>query len=87
MIVDYIEMLSRKHTASKDSLILDAIERRDGTALIFLSQAKHRGLITQFPDGREIFVWDGKPLIEFYPITTSFDGTKMKVEQKYRLYT
>lgn len=87
MIVDDIEMLSDKHITSKDSLILDAIERRDGTALIFLSQARHRGSITQFPDGREVFSWDGKPLIEFYPIQTSLDGLKMTVTQKYRTLT
>jgi len=62
----------------------------DGECVIVTpDRIRRHGVIAKLADGREVFSWDGKPLIEFYPIETSFDATemKMKVTQKYRLYT
>ena len=82
----YIDILSERYSASKDRLIKEAILKNDGVecAVIDGDRVKLHGTMTHWPDGRETFEWYGKPLIEFYPIQTSFDGTKMTVTQKYR---
>jgi hypothetical protein len=82
----YIDVLTERYSLSKDQLISEVILKNDGIecAVVDLDRVKLHGTITRWPDGRETFEWDGKPLIEFYPIQTSFDGTKMTVTQKYR---
>ena len=87
MIEEFIKVLMENHSAQKDKLIKTAIGTNNDWVLFDLSQIAKRGQRNIFPDGREVFIWDGKPLIEFYPIETSFDGTKMTVTQKYRVYT
>lgn len=79
-------MLSGRVVLSKDQLIKEVILKNDGIecAVIDLDRVKLRGTMTSWPNGRETFYWDGKPLIEFYPIQTFFDGVKTTVTQKYR---
>jgi hypothetical protein len=87
MIDKLIETLMERQVRQKEELIKTAIGINDNAILLDLSSVPRRGQRNVFPDGREVFVWDGKPIIEFYPIETSSDGAKMTVTQRYRIYT
>ena len=87
----YAEDLFNTHLSSRDRLIAKAILKTggaDSAAAIFIDHnlIKRHGTMTHFPDGREIFAWDGKPVIEFYPPTMDLDGVNMKISQNYRTF-
>ncbi len=80
-----------KDTASavvnqKDAAILAAIVSHcpDFTTLN-TEEVKHRGRFEVYPDKTEIFVWDGQPILKFWPMELSMENGKITATQAYQV--
>lgn len=71
----------------KDAVILQVIHGTGATEVTMLSldAIKHRGQFHHYPDRTEVFLWDGKPVIEFQPFGMKQEGLKITASQPYRL--
>jgi len=74
----------------KESVLLAAIRlvspELPNFTIGVMEQYKNRGRFEIYPDKTEVFVWDGKPLIKFYPIKIDCgDSEKCIVSQYYQL--
>lgn len=71
----------------KDAIILQAIHGAGATGITManLDAIKRRGQFHHYPDKTEVFLWDGKPLIEFQPFEVKQEGMKITASQPYRL--
>lgn len=71
----------------KDAIIVQAI--RDTGEVDFTvantEAIRQRGRFEVYPDKTEIFVWDGKPLIQFMPLEIKQEGMKITASQPYRV--
>ena len=54
----------------------------DKAYMIDIEQFKRHGLRKLFPDGREEFSYDGKPLFEVMPLEFAKEGDKYMVSQR-----
>ena len=79
--------LSKSMGTGKDAIILQAIidSGETGITMVNLEAFKQRGRFEIYPDKTEIFVWDGKPLIQFQPLEIKQEGLKITASQPYRL--
>lgn len=84
MIKEHVKALIKSQIAQKEEIIKKAIGISNYFIILNSEQISKRGQINIFPDGRELFIWDGKPIIEFYPPKYSFNGTILTVTQNYR---
>lgn len=77
---------SKSMIMGKESIIRKAIIDSDTDMVIVnLKVIKERGRFEIYPDKTEVFVWDGKPLIQFEPMEIKQDGCKVTLSQPYRL--
>lgn len=71
----------------KDSVIMQAITNTgiSGFMMFGSDDFRRRGRFEVYPDKTEIFLWDGKPLIEFQPMELNMENGKITASQPYRL--
>lgn len=80
-----------KDTAStvvgqKDAAILAAIVSHwPDFMMVNTEEIKHRGRFEVYPDKTEIFVWDGQPILKFWPMELSMKNGKITASQAYKL--
>lgn len=89
MIEDLVLNLARQNMASRENILTTEL-RKMGVLDALDPKNRHCGEIMVYPGGREVFVWHGVPLVEFFQTemtqTQSPDGqVTIKIEQKYRL--
>lgn len=91
MLDDLIHNIAKQQAQSRDNILVTALETL-GVSVSDALDAKNprRGQVLVYPDKREVFVWDGIPLIEFFPMTMRQelgpDGSvKIVVDQKYKV--
>ena len=84
----YTKMVAKALVKNKDDLLFSLIPGAADAVLFDYEQIKRRGALTMFPDGRQVFSWDGKPLVEFYQIESAIDGNgRITMTQPYRMLT
>lgn len=81
MISDLTSQLAETMAIKKDAIISEAL---DGIYFINQDELTRRVRIERLPDGREIFLLDGEPKIEFYPIEINIQEGSGTISQKYR---
>lgn len=81
MISDLTSQLAETMAIKKDAIISEAL---DGICFINQDELTRRVRIERLPDGREIFLLDGEPKIEFYPIEINIQEGSGTISQKYR---
>jgi hypothetical protein len=71
----------------KDAIIMRAIIDSGATeiTMVNLKAFRQRARFEIYPDKIEIFIWDGKPLIQFHPLEIKQEGLKITASQSYRL--
>lgn len=71
----------------KDAIIVQAIldTGEVGFTMANIAAIRQRGCFEVYPDKTEIFVWDGKPLIQFMPLEIKQEGLKITASQPYRV--
>lgn len=74
--------VAKAMVASKDAILLKALQARE-PELKMLDIPK-RGRTEVYPDKTEIFFWDNEPIIEFWPVESSFVDNTIKFAQKYK---
>jgi hypothetical protein len=80
-----IENMRREVISSKEKVIHTLITKETGSAIIDIEVVKQRGMLEVFPDGSEVFRWDGAPRIVFFPIGITHHGGKAQITQQYQI--
>jgi len=89
ILSQHVSNITAKIVESRSRIILNAVRKAEGLAptddipACFVLDT-NRAALHVFPDGREVFLWDFKPLVEFYPPTFRMDGNTTKCEQNYK---
>ena len=78
-LTDIYDDFAAKTAADWDALILSVLPERDRMVIEAMPQhmlpaLKHRGQMVKYPDGREVFTWDGRELLMFWPMTIGVEG-------------
>lgn len=70
----------------KDAAILAAIVSRwPDFMMVNTEEVKRRGRFEVYPDKTEIFVWDGEPLLKFWPMELNMENGKITATQAYQV--
>lgn len=88
---DLVRNFAEQQARSKDNILLTELGKL-GVYDALNTKNPKRGQVFIYPDKREVFVWDGVPLIEFFPMEmrteSGPDGAvKIVVDQKYKVLT
>lgn len=84
---DLVGHLSSGLAGKKDAIISEVLDRELGAGWKY-AEIRTRGTMTTYPNGREVFSIDGKPLLEFWPVELTEEktemGWKIHASQRYR---
>lgn len=82
MVESIQKQAAEKMGLEKDKIISEVL---DGVFFLNQEELKRRARIEVAPDGREFFILDDTPRIEFYPIEFKVEDGNGAVSQKYRI--
>ena len=68
--------------ASKDAILLKALQTKE--PMLKVLEIATRGRTKVYPDKTEVFFWDDEPVIEFWPVESSFVDGVIKFTQRYK---
>ena len=70
----------------KDSAILAAIiSRWPDFLMVNTEEVKRRCRFEVYPDKTEIFIWDGEPILKFWPVELNMENGKITATQVYQV--
>ena len=88
---DIPNQITRSPADKTDAVIRSAILKQSGKTELVLADVARFGVLKIYPDGTEIFAYDGLDLIRFFPIEISTVETKGKTtltaKRNYQLLT
>jgi len=74
----------QKLVAGLECLVSDVLQKND-ISLIDLTALRKHARWLEYPDGRKILTYNGKPLVELWPLETKMEGTHFIASHKYRI--
>lgn len=80
IINETTRQLRQKLLGDLECLVSDVL-RKNEIRLVDLTQARW----LEYPDGRKILTYNGKPLFELWPLETKMEGTSFIASHKYRI--
>lgn len=89
MIDEQARQMSRSLAGGVDDILRKAIIAHTGSEAIDLTDLARRGRLAKFPDGTEVFSYDGVDLIRFWPVrfcqSSDSDCYRLRAVQDYQL--
>lgn len=79
-----VRQSKQKLLAGLESLVSDVLQKND-ISLIDLTALRKHARWLKYPDGRKILTYNGKPLVELWPLETKMEGTHFIASHKYRI--
>jgi len=80
--------VSKSMGHGKDAVIMQAINDAGETGITManIEAIRQRGRFELYPDKTEIFIWDGKPLLKFYPLELNMENGTITASQPYQKF-